>query len=402
MPGRLSSRHIIIAGFAGVGVFMVAMLGIGLTRLSEINAQMDELANRTFRRAEAVYAMRMIARDRLVGLQSMFFLTDPFERDAEWMRYGTEAVRFIGARDVFLSLAPSPAERAVWEEARMLIATDETLHGQAVELIFDNRHPEASLLIQQKIIALEAQLLARLDTMLGIERAETQRRLAEANRRYRETFALMLALTLATLAVIAATAVYVTRRSARNEALLVQAKRRAEDAAEQLAWAAAHDALTGLPNRRVFEATLATLLRSAREEGALHTLVYLDLDRFKQVNDRHGHEAGDQLLVAVAHLMQDRIGPGATLARLGGDEFGLLLPHCDLAQGEQVVSDLRQSVDAFALPWGPHALSVGLSAGLVAVDAAAADGAELVHRADMACYASKSERRASGEPSGTN
>jgi diguanylate cyclase (GGDEF)-like protein len=402
MTPRLSSRQIIIAGFAGVAVFMVGMLGIGLARLSEINGQMDELANRTFRRAEAVYTMRMVARDRLVGLQSMFFLSDPFERDAEWMRYGGEALRFIEARDTFLALAPTAAQRAIWEETRMLIATDEALHAQAVDLIFADRRAEASLLIQQKIIPLEARLLERLDTMLGIERSETQRRLAEANRRYRETFALMLLLALATLAVTAATAVYVTRRSARNEAMLLQEKRRAEDAAEQLAWAAAHDALTGLPNRRVFEATLAALLRSAREEGAHHTLAYLDLDRFKQVNDRHGHEAGDQLLVAVARLMRDRIGPDDTLARLGGDEFGLLLPHCDLAQGERVVRGLRQSIKAFSLPWGSRALSVGLSAGLVAVDAAAADGAELVHRADMACYASKSRRRASADPSGTD
>ncbi len=394
MPGRLSSRHIIIAGFAGVGVFMVAMLGIGLTRLSEINGQLDELANRTFRRAEAVYAMRMVARDRLVGLQSMFFLTDPFERDAEWMRYGADAVRFVQARDTFLSLAPTPAERAVWEETRMLIITDEALHGQAVELIFAGRHAAASLLIQQKIIPLEARLLDRLDTMLGIERAETQRRLAEANRRYRETFGLMLLLTLATLGVTGATAVYVTRRSARNEALLVEQKRRAEDAAERLAWAAAHDALTGLPNRRVFETKLAALMRSAREEGAQHMLAYLDLDRFKQVNDCHGHEAGDQLLVAVARLMEGRIREGDTLARLGGDEFGLLLPHCDLAEGERIVAGLQQGVEAFSLPWGPHALSVGLSAGLIAVDPEAGDGAQLVHRADMACYASKSQRRA--------
>ncbi len=397
MSPHLSSRQIIIAGFAGVAVFMLAMLGIGLSRLDEVNRGMDELANRTFLRTEAVYTMRMVARDRLVSLQSMFFIADPFERDAERLRYGAMALRFIQARETLLGLDPTPAQRAAWEEARRLIARDEELHEQALDAMFGDRPELAAQIIQQEILPLEARLLAVLDRMLHIERSETQSRLADAQRRYRHTFGLLLGMTLATLAVMLGTALYVVRRLSHNERLILQAKQRAEQTARKLSWAASHDALTGLPNRGSFELRLAELLTSTQQEGGQHVLAYLDLDRFKQINDRHGHEAGDQMLVAVARAMRAELGEAGWLARLGGDEFGLLLPRCDLARAERLVAELTHRVEACVLPWGRHELRVGVSVGIVPLDPAATP-AELVRRADLACYAAKGRRAGPGRP----
>lgn len=393
MSPRLSSRYIIIAGFAGVVVLMAGLVVVGLTRLAELNSHMDEIANRTYKRAEAVFTMRMVARDRLVGLQSMFFLSDPFERDAEKLRYSAEAVNFIKARDLLFSLGLDASEQAIWQEARPMISLDEELHGQALDLIFADRLTDAGLLIQQQIIPLENRLLERLNAMLEIERAATRRKLQDANYRYQQAFFLMVLLSIGTLMATIATAVYVSRKSTQNEKLIVHEKHRAEEAAEKLAWAAAHDALTGLPNRRVFEHKLDALLCAAQREGGIHALVYLDLDRFKQVNDAHGHEAGDRLLVAVATLMHEAIRAGDTLARLGGDEFGLLLPHCALPEAEALIKCIQQSVESFSLPWNGQMLKVGLSAGVVFVDPMVESITELVRRADMACYRSKQARQ---------
>mgnify|MGYP001064625393 CR=1 FL=1 len=391
MAANLSSRQIILAGFAAVALFMLAMLGLGLSRLAEVNAELTETVSRTFRRVEAVYTMRMVARDRLASLQSLFFIADPFARDAEYMRYGRMALSFIEARDTFLGLSPAPAQRAAWQEARILIQEDEKLHQQAIDLLFDGQSRSASQLLQQRILPLEAKLTEVLEAMLEIERKEVQARLERTYARYRHTLFLLALLTGVTLVVIAASAAYVTRHSGRTEGLLQEEKRRAEAAAEKLAWAANHDALTGLVNRRLFEVRLNELLRSAREEAAQHALAYLDLDRFKGINDRYGHEAGDQLLVTVARAMERALPEGAVLARLGGDEFGLLLPHCGVDKAEKVVQALRQAVAASSLPWGEHLLTVGLSAGVVGVDPALT-ATELVCRADVACYEDKGRR----------
>ncbi|MEO1767843.1 hypothetical protein [Thiobacter aerophilum] len=184
MSAHLSSRQIILAGFAGVAVFTLVMLGLGLTRLAEVNAQMDELANRTFRCAEAVYTMRMVARDRLASLQGMFFLRDHFERDEERLRYSRMALTFIQAGETLLGLAPGRDQRQAWEQARALIAEDEKLHEQALDAMMAERPQEAAYLIRRHIRPLEARLTDTLDGMLEIERAKTQRLLADANRRY--------------------------------------------------------------------------------------------------------------------------------------------------------------------------------------------------------------------------
>lgn len=391
MPGRLSSGRVILAGFAGVAVFSLVMLGIGLSRLSEINAQMEELANRSFRRAEAVYAMRLVARDRLASLQSMFFLEDPFERDAERLRYDALAVDFITARDSLLALAPSAVQRSVWQQARSLIVADERLHARALEALFEGGSAQAARIIQNEILPLEARLKDTLDRMLAIERAEMTHRVADTTARYRTTWWLLVALAMMSLVMTVATAVYVTRRASRNEARLRAETERAEAAAEKLAWAAAHDVLTGLSNRRTFEACLRALAASASDDRTVHALAYLDLDRFKPINDRHGHDAGDALLQEVCRVMQDQVRADDVLARLGGDEFGLLMPHCDLEEANRIVERIVEAVKACGVNWNGQILSVGLSAGVVAVDPAVPI-TELVRRADQACYAAKAGR----------
>ena len=100
----------------------------------------------------------------------------------------------------------------------------------------------------------------------------------------------------------------------------------------EMIYLASHDALTGLINRREFEARLKRALRNARGEGASTSLLYLDLDEFKLVNDTCGHLAGDEMLKQVTALLRSRVRRSDTLARLGGDEFGVLLEDCPLDQ----------------------------------------------------------------------
>lgn len=96
---------------------------------------------------------------------------------------------------------------------------------------------------------------------------------------------------------------------------------------QKLAYQATHDSLTGLLNRKEFEARLGKILASTRKNDT-HALLYLDLDQFKIINDSCGHSAGDELLRQVTVLFQSKLRTRDTLARLGGDEFGIILEHC--------------------------------------------------------------------------
>ncbi|MFO1266731.1 MAG: EAL domain-containing protein [Rubrivivax sp.] len=160
----------------------------------------------------------------------------------------------------------------------------------------------------------------------------------------------------------------------------------------QRTWEAAHDVLTGLVNRREFEARLHAAVQVARSDGTGHVVCFMDLDRFKVVNDTCGHAAGDELLKAVTASLRQRVRQGDTLARFGGDEFALLMDGCTLAHAEQVANGLVAAVRDFRFAWQGRTLRVGLSIGLAAVHGDTT-AAEALSRADSACYWAKEQGR---------
>ncbi len=156
---------------------------------------------------------------------------------------------------------------------------------------------------------------------------------------------------------------------------------------EQLTQAAHQDVLTGLTNRRAFEALLAKAVVAS--EQTPFSALFMDLDRFKQVNDTAGHAAGDALLKGIAQCLEASVRQSDTVARLGGDEFAVLLPRCPAPQAMRVADKLRAAVEAYVLQWEGANHTVGASIGMVHVDGGYQTAAEVLRAADAACYAAK-------------
>ncbi len=163
--------------------------------------------------------------------------------------------------------------------------------------------------------------------------------------------------------------------------------------AKEMSYLATHDTLTGLVNRGEFEKRLQIAINSARENDTCHVLCYIDLDRFKIVNDTCGHVAGDELLRQLTSLLQDKFRTSDILARLGGDEFGLLLENCPLHKGQLVAEDVRATVNDFRFTWDNKAFEIGASIGVTSITAASNDISQLLSTVDAACYAAKDEGR---------
>ncbi|CAD6512787.1 diguanylate cyclase domain-containing protein [Paraburkholderia sabiae] len=156
---------------------------------------------------------------------------------------------------------------------------------------------------------------------------------------------------------------------------------------------ASHDSLTGLPNRRELRDRLEQILRvSARDQGGACAMMYLDLDGFKQVNDRLGHCAGDEVLETVAARLSRVLRPGELVARLGGDEFAIIADHTTLPS---VVALAQRVIRDIALPYHlstGEAVSIGTSVGIaLAANDDSVDG--LIRRADQALYSAKQAGR---------
>ena len=163
--------------------------------------------------------------------------------------------------------------------------------------------------------------------------------------------------------------------------------------AQQLLWQASHDALTGLVNRREFERRLGDLVDTARVQGREHALMFMDLDKFKAVNDTCGHAAGDELLRQLTSVMFSRMRGSDTLARLGGDEFGALLEACPPDQAMRIANAMRETVREFRFVWDDKTFSVGVCIGLVPITAEIGDATRVLSLADACCYDAKHKGR---------
>ena len=161
----------------------------------------------------------------------------------------------------------------------------------------------------------------------------------------------------------------------------------------RLSYHASHDILTGLVNRREFESRIDRALKSARARETSYALLYLDLDRFKIINDTCGHQAGDTLLGQLGALLKARIRWRDCLSRLGGDEFGVLLESCNLEEAIRSAEDLVASIDDFKFAWEDRSFKLTASIGVVPITAENADVGQIMTAADSACQAAKEAGR---------
>lgn len=160
---------------------------------------------------------------------------------------------------------------------------------------------------------------------------------------------------------------------------------------ERLAYQASHDWLTGLANRRAFEARLQRELD--RAAGDTVSLILLDLDQFKSVNDTCGHLAGDRLLYQIAQLLRQDRRPHDLVTRLGGDEFCLILPQCPPSNAVDIAERLRRSLELSNFVWDDRCFAVTASIGVACIADGRTTLEDAMRRADAACYRAKEKGR---------
>lgn len=161
----------------------------------------------------------------------------------------------------------------------------------------------------------------------------------------------------------------------------------------KVARSALHDGLTGLPNRGAFIEKLAIALSEARDEGRTHALCFIDLDRFKVVNDRGGHAAGDALLSHVAKIIALSCSSKDVPARLGGDEFAVLIRDCTEGEAERTAGGIVQAIGDIEFRWESQLFRIGASIGATMITDASTCLEDILNEADQACYKAKNSGR---------
>ena len=162
-----------------------------------------------------------------------------------------------------------------------------------------------------------------------------------------------------------------------------------ERALEMLNTMATTDWLTELPNRRKFDETLSRMFHQSERFSEEITLVLFDVDRFKLINDSHGHGAGDEVLRSIGTLLRLHVRKSDVPARLGGDEFGVVLYHTSTEQAQRFVEKLMDSVRTHAFEYDGFQIKVGISAGIAQYSESMKTPQALYYAADKALYQSK-------------
>ncbi|RMG35934.1 MAG: EAL domain-containing protein [Gammaproteobacteria bacterium] len=175
--------------------------------------------------------------------------------------------------------------------------------------------------------------------------------------------------------------------------LAIRDTSREHELTSRLAYQASHDHLTGLLNRAAFEQRVRAVLSRQVSDDAVHALVFIDLDRFKLINDTYGHEAGDQLLKMVTEVLENALRDDDCIGRMGGDEFAILMRAPDMTIVGELADRLRKRLESMRFLWSGQVIDVHASLGVVPVDPELGGFEEIMKNADMACHAAKEAGR---------
>ncbi len=162
---------------------------------------------------------------------------------------------------------------------------------------------------------------------------------------------------------------------------------------KELNYRASHDYLTGLKNRLFFESQLDKSLQDIQTSNNPCSLMYLDMDKFKIINDTCGHHAGDEVLRQIATILTDSVPTRAMVARLGGDEFAIILPMLELDEAHKVAETIISAIAKHYFLWEEHHFSLGISIGLTELSTFSRDGVQALNCVDSACYTAKQSGR---------
>jgi diguanylate cyclase (GGDEF)-like protein len=284
----------------------------------------------------------------------------------------------------------TPDEQRSFDAQTRLVNDIEAIQEQVIDLLNAERSSDAQRVLVQEAIPNQAAFNQRLADMRNLYRQANLSALQQVQQSHRRTFSYTLAFSIAAIALALLIAWRTLRKARLRSQLILDQMVELEHSRAALREEATHDSLTGLANRRLFYDRLHQAIRHAHRYGGKLGILYVDLDRFKDINDRFGHHVGDAVLTEVAKRLTSSIRGSDSAARLGGDEFVVLL---EAVQGRDdclaAARKIEQAVNADTNFYGLD-LKVDASVGQALYPDDGTDEDALIRAADAAMYRVKS------------
>jgi len=364
----------------GVGIIatvalILALTIAGINYLTQINLRMKGIVETSNVKMEMAHIMQNALRERALSMYKMTILEDAFIKDTEYQHFYRAGGEYYNARKALEELSSTAEEGAILSRIGGLTNKIYRDVQEVMELLFEGgSHHAYDEALRNRIIPQQKLINDQVLELIELQKIQTASAVNGAELSYQYARKLMLLLGLVASALFILIALWVSRK----------VNKQAQDIEHQ----SLHDELTGLPNRVLFLDRLAHAVSLSQREAVPFSIMLLDLDRFKEVNDTLGHDMGDQLLQEVSHRLGYTVRDSDTVARLGGDEFVILMEQIDLDYAPGIAEKIIEVLERPFVLAG-QIVDMSASIGIANFPDHGEDSVTLLQKADVAMYAAK-------------
>lgn len=364
----------IVAGFLVVLALMSSLAFVGLRYISETNQRLKQIVEINNLKTELASTMESALRERALSMHALSVMTDPFDKDAEMMRFNHNGSVYLSARERLEKLPLSSRERDILEHISLLMRDSNPEVQAIVDMSMESRNADLFDRIRNRAMPRQRKIAEGVNDLILLQRELTAVAVKNADDSYKKVRNLMAVLVSFAVLIGLLITLYVSRRVGQQ--------------ARQLTAQAMHDALTGLPNRSLLQDRIEQAIAHARRSGQPFSVALMDLNRFKEVNDTLGHNVGDELLREVSRRLRKLVRAEDTVARMGGDEFVIVLQGLGGPDIPGFAEKLRTALEP-AFLWGKQGIDISASTGIALFPQHAEDASSLIRYADIAMYMAK-------------
>jgi diguanylate cyclase (GGDEF)-like protein len=384
---NLKATRVLLIDTSLVLAISIILVTLNLLLFNRVNTSLTEIDQKRLHKLELVRQMKQIIRERSLVMLDMASENDVWTFQDKYSHFHRLALEFIDARDRFLKSGLSKSEKEKLDHALATIRYTEPLQNEIVDRIrealmqdrdISNIHYE----IAGKDFPVEFSLLGQMETLheqIVDNSNNTRNQIKNEYERNAITLSIVSFLLILTIIGLMTRSL---RKISRIESGLIEQ-------AESLSWDATHDPLTNVFNRRWLEHKVEFLLDKKANEDVEHSLLYIDLDGFKEINDAYGHRVGDEYLIKFCREAEHTIRLNDTFCRMGGDEFAILLENCSKEISLRIANELLNRVKKIVVEFEDKKISATCSIGVCFFNTNEIEFENLVHCADELCYEAK-------------
>jgi diguanylate cyclase (GGDEF)-like protein len=393
------SRPLLI-GFAILIGLMGLLVSHTVIRMQSLEDRMRDIVEQRNHKIQLATDLLEASHNRHNMLVYQTVTEDPFERDEMYQLYIKWGYNVGKARSDLRAMQLDEFETRSMAAQDGLVEKIIQLHDEISDLPARSHLEDARVKLAVELRPLNLQMVEAIDQLRKYERDRIRESLDEAHHATIDAIRLNIGLGTSLILLALVIAAVTQRQLAKHARTINEQMHALEKAGDQLEHKATHDPLTGLANRNLFSRRLQEAIQHASQDNLPLTVLYIDLDDFKPINDQFGHAAGDRLLRAVASRLHTIVRTTDTVARLGGDEFAILLLGIGGAERiKQLKADIETAIEA-PLDQGALHLKPACSVGYASFPADGKDMDSLLHAADSCMYEIKRARK--GQPSEAN